>query len=1330
MNKRKLQLLAGLTTGALLWGTGQSNAQYVPPPQLVPGVNYNVPNWANSPILTKFKDSLPGLGAAGANNLGNYIPVATAKKWTNNVDDYYEIAVVDYFQQMHSDLPAAGTKLRGYVQIEPPGQPQPVGSLHVQLFYDNGTPITVPVNGVSYNVYGYDKPRYLGPVILGSKGTPTRIKFYNLLPAGAAGDLFLPTDVTVMGAGMGPNGSSYTKNRATLHLHGGDNPWVSDGTAHQWITPAGETGALTNGVSQRNVPDMPLPAKGSATFFWPNGQSGRLMFYHDHAMGMTRLNVYAGEAAGFLLTDPTERAFNTLVPGTEIPLVIQDKTFVNVNNPLPAGYTGPANYNTLYSTPVVDPLWNWGGNGNLWLPHVYMPNQNPNDLSGANPLGRWDYGAWFWPIFPSGVPPQTSIVPESFVDTPLVNGTPYPYVNVNPTAYRFRVLNACNDRYLNLQLYVASPIVSGIKVLSGGSGYTATPVVAIVNAPGDTTGQGATALATIDTTVGSPTLGQVTAIDLVTVGSGYTKPPLVVIAPPAAGAAPATASATLYTAPTEVGMVPANKVSTVNWPGWWMVNDTPGMTPNILDGRQGGVPDPATMGPSFIHIGSEGGVSPMAVTLPNTPIGYEQNKRSVTVLNTFDHTVFLGPAERADLVVDFSQFAGKTVILYNDAPAPLPAGDPRSDYYTAHPDMTSQGGAVPTEAGFGPNTRTIMQFRVAAVAATPQPIAGVNVTAPGSGYSATPTVTITDPTGTGATASAIVSAGSLSGITVTLDGFLYATPVVTITPDPLDTITVPATAKAATWAFGGIADIVVVNPGVGYNHPPTVTIGDATGSGNYATAIATVVPGGAITGFTLLTPGSGYTAPVVTITDATGTGATAVANVVPTTVPAYNPGPLSTAVAAAFAATQPVPIVPESAYAAAGYPAVTDTYSLISDTSLNYTPYGGGTPVTTPLQPKNIQELFDPLGRMNATLGVELPFTTATIQTTIPYGFADPVTEVILDGDTQLWKITHNGVDTHAIHFHLFNVQVINRVGWDGAIKPPWPEELGWKDTVKMNPLEDIVVALRAKVPSVPFKQPDNVRPLDPPNALGLTTGFLGVGPDGQPHPVTNVLANFGNEYTWHCHLLGHEENDMMRPMCVAVPPAAPTGLTGTRVAGSMRLRWVDNSPDESGYLVQKKVGAAPWTSIATLPAGTLTYLDTTWNPGQNAQYQVVAVNTVGSGIPGYPSVTASSQPSSVLGPPVGATTITSLTQAAPVGSRVVVRWTYSATDQTGFTIQRSPNANFPANNTVSFTVAGNVLTYSDQVGNNVSRTYYYRVTPTNVSGSGQPGTGSLLVHP
>ena len=111
---------------------------------------------------------------------------------------------------------------------------------------------------------------------------------------------------------------------------------------------------------------------------------------------------------------------------------------------------------------------------------------------------------------------------------------------------------------------------------------------------------------------------------------------------------------------------------------------------------------------------------------------------------------------------------------------------------------------------------------------------------------------------------------------------------------------------------------------------------------------------------------------------------------------------------------------------------------------------------------------------MNATLGTELPLTNFNTQTTIPLGYIDPFTEDIYDSanlqaqpvgigadGSQLWMVIHNGVDSHAIHFHLYDVQLINRFGWDGTNRVPFPDELGWKDTVRMNPLEIDFVALR-----------------------------------------------------------------------------------------------------------------------------------------------------------------------------------------------------------------------------------------------------------------------------
>ncbi len=225
------------------------------------------------------------------------------------------------------------------------------------------------------------------------------------------------------------------------------------------------------------------------------------------------------------------------------------------------------------------------------------------------------------------------------------------------------------------------------------------------------------------------------------------------------------------------------------------------------------------------------------------------------------------------------------------------------------------------------------------------------------------------------------------------------------------------------------------------------------------------------------------------------------------------------------------------------------------------------------MEPKAIQELFElNYGRMNATLGVELPFTNSTTQTTIPLGYMDPATEIIngsdaatpvgsLNDGTQIWKITHNGVDTHAIHFHLYNVQLINRVGWDGAIRPPDPNELGWKETVRMNPLEDAIVALRPVAPDIPFKVGDSIRPLDPTMPIGAPLTLTSP-TDGNPVTVPNDLTDFGWEYVWHCHLLGHEENDMMRPQVMEFAPARAVRPHRAGSAGDADRPRVDRQRD------------------------------------------------------------------------------------------------------------------------------------------------------------------------
>ena len=124
-------------------------------------------------------------------------------------------------------------------------------------------------------------------------------------------------------------------------------------------------------------------------------------------------------------------------------------------------------------------------------------------------------------------------------------------------------------------------------------------------------------------------------------------------------------------------------------------------------------------GPDWVQIASEGGFLPApAVIDGQQPTTWITDPTRFDVGNVDKHSMLLAPAERADVVVDFSKFAGKTLILYNDAPAAFPARVPSYDYYTGGPDL-SPTGAPTVLPGYGPNTRTVMQVKIAA--ATPAP---------------------------------------------------------------------------------------------------------------------------------------------------------------------------------------------------------------------------------------------------------------------------------------------------------------------------------------------------------------------------------------------------------------------------------------------------------------------------------------------------------------------------------------------------------------------------------------------------------------------------------
>jgi FtsP/CotA-like multicopper oxidase with cupredoxin domain len=1083
---------------------------------VAPGAGYVTPGG-----IKKFQDQLPMLcnpavpGSCSTAADAKFLPVGVPEEKIYNdpnnkpiMSDEYEIGLIQYRTKFNSDLP--GTLVRGYVQLESPSwvATHPGVSQHVALSNEllDGTKVPVMIDG--QQAYGVTSPQWLGPIIAATKDKPVRIVFRNLLPTGSGGDLILPTDTTLMGSGMGPMGlpdpvnegtvldqvrnpvctdtpgslDCFKQNRATLHLHGGISPWISDGTPHQWITPANEDTPWPEGVDVRYVPDMPVgndPRDGVMTFYYTNQQSARLMFYHDHAWGITRLNVYEGEAAGYLISDDTEKALvaSETIPADQIPLVVQDRTFVPQDSQLYDTRDAKGNIVTYGQDPTWDKT-RWGGYGNFWYHHVYMPAQNPGDPSGMSAYGRWMYGPWFWPpaadtpygpiknpyynpacnlddpttwIYqtdpfcePQEIPgtPNISTGMEQFNDTPIVNGIAYPEITLQPKSYRFRFLNAANDRFFNFQWYVADP----------------------------STGT--------DSEV---------ALDPLLLAQAQTDP---------------------------------------------VVFPTP-------------VHNATTAGPDWIQIGTEGGFLPAPVVVDG-----QQETTWITDPTRFDvgnadkHSLLLAPAERADVIVDFSQFAGKTLIMYNDAPAAFPARVPSYDYYTGGPDL-SPVGAPTILPGYGPNTRTIMRVKIAA--ATP---------------------------------------AAAFDLTKLRDAFSHKT----------------------------------------------------DGSGVFESSQHPIVVGQA----------------------------------------AYN-----SAYGTAFSAGSDCNAAGSTLQICDGFVRVNDTATFGFNTLKAPT-----TKTTMPLKPKAIHDemnstTFDDYGRMQATLGVEAQPPTPGLQNVTLYPFVNPGTEFIdgtklpqsqvlygADGNpisdvkiqplssptdgTQIWRITHNGVDTHPIHFHLYDVQIINRVTWDNIIIAPDASELGWKDTIRVSPLEDTIVALRPIVPEVPWEVPNAIRNLNPMDIAGSTKLFNSVAPDGTPTAaITNQLVNYGWEYVWHCHILSHEEMDMMRPQSLALPPVAPSDLTATLSGGvgpqTATLTWNDNSITETAFVGQRSDDlGVTWTTVDTLPSPLdqpnnhrpgLTMNDTSaFDPAtQTRYYRMVAQNTLGYvADPAFPQMTVQSTSNRVVvGPQV-----------------------------------------------------------------------------------------------
>ncbi|HEX9860806.1 MAG TPA: multicopper oxidase domain-containing protein, partial [Nitrospirota bacterium] len=281
---------------------------------------------------------------------------------------------------------------------------------------------------------------YIGPVIVATRNVPTEVKFANNLGRGSTSNVLFwanSTDktlhwadpdgdqmnmcaheVTPMMPPMGTCMDNYTGAVPVVpHLHGGEVPPVLDGGPNSWFTSDG----LKHGNAYYSAPGA---AGNEAIYRYPNTQEAGPLWFHDHLLGATRLNVYAGLAGAYVLTDPDQDLpANLPGPADIIPLVIQDRKFDT--------------------------------EGQLFF-----------DIGGINP----EHPEW---------------IPEFVGDTIVVNGKVWPYLDVQPKRYRFLLINGSNARAYEMFFVNPATKAMGPAIYQIGTdgGYLDAPVKIDPDAP-------------------------------------------------------------------------------------------------------------------------------------------------------------------------------------------------------------------------------------------------------------------------------------------------------------------------------------------------------------------------------------------------------------------------------------------------------------------------------------------------------------------------------------------------------------------------------------------------------------------------------------------------------------------------------------------------------------------------------------------------------------------------------------------------------------------------------------------------------------------------------
>mgnify|MGYP001825769307 FL=1 len=238
-----------------------------------------------------------------------------------------------------------------------------------------------------------------------------------------------------------------------MHVHGAHVGPGSDGYPEAWWLPAADNipaGYATNGTffeSANGADTANAIGKGYALDIYPNDQPTTTLWYHDHSLGMTRLNVYAAGAGFWMIRDANDGetgVVSGVLPG---PAPKAGDTAAALNTP------GDPVRSAVREIPIAIQPKSFNADGSQYY---------PADRAFFEGLGTGGIFADNTDVNIPFLPQSTSDIagvwnPEAFFNTMVVNGSTWPQLEVAPERYRLRFVNASDSRFMNLALFIVKP---------------------------------------------------------------------------------------------------------------------------------------------------------------------------------------------------------------------------------------------------------------------------------------------------------------------------------------------------------------------------------------------------------------------------------------------------------------------------------------------------------------------------------------------------------------------------------------------------------------------------------------------------------------------------------------------------------------------------------------------------------------------------------------------------------------------------------------------------------------------------------------------------------